>query len=601
MKFFLKIHGSVLTAYAFLACLITYPLVLRLSGSIYGPFFSTDLRGAVWHLWWLKYSFLAGLRDSFCPFLCAPCGIDFTSTPFSSFAQWASKIAVIATNPLFFLNVSALLSLVLSGFFVYLIVLRLTEDRRSSFYAGMIFAFSPYHLNKLMEFGYVYIGTGLALYLLCLLRLEDRDKPINIVYAGLALGLTLNFSPYYGYFAIILTAIFPFFIYFYGWRSTPYRTRMRNALRFSFLSAVIFLGAFLLNAPLIIRTLGHFSHPATLAAAASPEYSRNFQYLYSQSARPLSYLLPASTHPVFGHFTKKMFGSFFYGRGSIEQTLFLGWSALFLAYLAFKQWKRDRQKKNHLQNQATQEKDRIIGALLYLCGASLLCSMPPTIDLLFLKIYFPSYFFHKLFPMFRAYARFGVLVSLFVSILAGFGLKTLLARHKTIRIQRFLSILFCVAAAFEFMNMPPAKTTLLDRIPAVHRWLAEQKGDFIVAEYPMAQGGSGEAFENYDYLYYQTFHQKRLINGCTSGTSCADLKEKFIKIDDKGALEVLESLGVKWIVLHKELYRSSEYHGSSDLLRMAPDLDAFNQLYKVAEFGNDSVYAFKKSKVTGVI
>ena len=69
-------------------------------------------------------------------------------------------------------------------------------------------------------------------------------------------------------------------------------------------------------------------------------YRRPFDDLFSQSARPLSYFLPAASHPVLGGISERFIGTKLYGESLTEHTLYLGWVPLILAFVAFKKWKR---------------------------------------------------------------------------------------------------------------------------------------------------------------------------------------------------------------------------------------------------------------------
>ena len=67
---------------------------------------------------------------------------------------------------------------------------------------------------------------------------------------------------------------------------------------------------------------------------------------------------------------------------------------------------------------------------LFITFVGILFSMPPYWNFGIFKIYFPSFFMYKILPMFRAYARFGILVMLSISVLAGIGFMRLVSTKK---------------------------------------------------------------------------------------------------------------------------------------------------------------------------
>ena len=176
-------------------------------------------------------------------------------------------------------------------------------------------------------------------------------------------------------------------------------------------------------------------------------YRRPFNDLFEQSARPLSYLLPAVVHPVFGKFTEQFIGSSFYGMSFTEHTLYLGWVPLILAFVALRRWRRKGKESKKsgtvpFRDSPFYRDDFYIGFFVFLAVAAWLFSQPPWWNIFGFKIYMPSFFMYKILPMFRAYCRFGIVVMLAVAVLAGFGLKFFLERFKSQRTKVAVTALF---------------------------------------------------------------------------------------------------------------------------------------------------------------
>jgi len=140
-----------------------------------------------------------------------------------------------------------------------------------------------------------------------------------------------------------------------------------------------------------------------------------------------------------------------------------------------------------------------------------------------------------------------VLVLLCVSVLAGFGLTFLLAQLKERRKQYFLTALLSGAVLLEVL-LPSFNVDLAP--PEVYVWLADQPGDFVVAELPPRSDHSD--------LLYQRVHQKRLFNPSRENAqellySLVD-QERFSKqvIKDVAMFpDELKEVGVKYVIFHK--------------------------------------------------
>ena len=429
LKFF-KIYGPVLFLYLLFSIIFTYPLIFKMRTGLYGPFFNTDIRGAVWTLWWTKYAFLHHLNYNLCPFVCAPCGLDLTNHVTFWITFGFSRGMLLLASPILFLNIATLIGFILSGILTYSLVSRLTQSTIAGIISGFIFAFSPYHLNKIMEFTFNFYGTWFVLFVITLLNLKENLCLKNVLLAAVAYAVLLDVNAYYGVGGAIFTLGLLIFCFSFSWKkkfvlllkpnkSIEIKQKIFHGLRLPLALASLFVLAFLIELPSLIPLIKKLIFmETTLIQKESIGLLRSFNYLFAQSARPLSYLLPASTHPFFGPLTKKMFGSIFYGRGSIEQTLYLGWIPLILAYAAFRRWKYKRSYVNQYPDYLSSKDNFYIGFFIFSAWLAFFFSMPPYVDLGIFKFYFPSFFIYKILPMFRAYARFGMIVMFCVSILA---------------------------------------------------------------------------------------------------------------------------------------------------------------------------------------
>jgi len=556
-----------------------YPAIFNPTNTVYGPLYGTDNRGTIWRFWWMKYSFKHYLPYDVNSMIAHPFGVvsqdNVNPYVYTSFYRSLS----VLTNEIFSYNLGIFLSFILSGFFVYLVVYKVSGNRLASFISGLIFSFSPYHFNKAWEHFSLAQIQWIPLYVLSLLYLKDKVSIKRIFLSVLAFSLVMHFDFYYAYIMAMLTLCFGVFVLLY---------KLKDKAKVTIALFLVILLALIINIPLLYPIFkSAFFAGKTASVAVTDTYVRSFNYLFSQSARILSYLLPSVSHPIFGSFTKSMLGSIFYGRGTIEQTLYLGWVGILLSFLAYRIYKRRRGLKD-----ARNEHGFVIGFFIFFLIVCFLFSMPPYFNLGIFKIYFPSFFMYKILPMFRAYARFGVGVLLSVSILAGLGLSYILDKIKSNNKKLILTIFIGLFVLFEFLNVPSLHCTSLkqDKAPEAYQWLSNQNEDFAIAEYPLSEAGFGEAFMNYDYLLYQRIHQKKLVNGAKLGTHAYKIKKMINNVSSSKTPKILKWLGVKYVLLHVDSYKRGEVRGAMDILGQVPNLRKVSGFKFIKKFDNIEVY-----------
>ncbi|MFA5089674.1 MAG: hypothetical protein WC510_01415 [Candidatus Omnitrophota bacterium] len=516
-----------------LTIVMTYPLFFKITDHIAG-FSSTD-EPSVWYFWWLKYAYLHKIPSSFSLFVSAPFGFDLgIFQRLYPICIGIRKLLVIPFNEFVAWNLEILAGFILSAFFVYLTTRYLVKDRTAAFFSGIIFAFCPYHFVRAWQ----HIGFSqtqwLALFLFSILLLKAKTNKKNIILVFLSLYLVFSFDLYYAYFALFIASVFIIYLLL---------KKQKGSFKIIFWVAIVSLANLGILASRLIPLMG------TIKIDISPSawnIVRPFDDLFSQSARPLSYFLPSTEHPIFGWLTRSFVGSKLYGTSFTEHALYLGWVPLILAFVAIMRWRKDRGKGYEAQGDAAESFH--IGFLIFLAIAAWLFSQPPWWNWFGLRIYMPSFFLYKILPMFRAYCRFGIILMLAVAVLAGFGLKYILEKFKTQRTKMAIAILFYGLVLFEFWNYPPFKIIPF-KAPQVYYWLKAQEGDFTIAEYPLDVKGPNEIYKS-----YQTKHEKRIINGTIPGTYPNKVSRSILRLSSEYAAGVLKYLGVKYVLVHKDDY-----------------------------------------------
>lgn len=555
-----KFNIIILIAFIILTGIFTYPLAFHITSHIPGFSETTESLSVLNDMWWSKYASLHDLNFAARNYIAYPFGVPITKW-ISDYPIWTfiNKMLSISFGEILTFNVNILFSFITSCFFMYLLVSYLTKSKLSGFLAGIIYSFSPYHFVRAWQhLGLAHI-EWLPLFLLFILKLKEEPKLKNVLLLAVGYLLIFSFDFYYAYFAVIVSAIFCVFLIFYQFRDKVKKgVFVLQDVKLIFQIIAAFLFSIIILSPVIIAILKDiFNAPKPDMLSAYTTYHRPLGDLFSQSAKFLSYLLPASTHPILGKFTEMFVGTKLYGESFTEHTLYLGWVPLVLAFIAFRGWRRNRKS---LVNQ-----DFYIGFFIFLAISVWLFSQPPLWEIGPLKIFMPSWFMYKILPMFRAYCRFGIVVMLAVAVLAGFGLKFMLAGFKTANSKIAVAILFCVLVLFEFWNYPPLRVIDLSQVPAVYGWLKKQSGDFAIAEYPLDLNSPSEA-----YRFFQTVHEKRIINCSTPGTEVNKIVNLTKELSVPMSASILKWMGAKYVLVHADGYLETELVSDKEELSKIP-------------------------------
>jgi len=170
----------------------------------------------------------------------------------------------------------------------------------------------------------------------------------------------------------------------------------------------------------------------------------------------------------------------------------------------------------------------------------------------------PFRWFYNAFPGFkgiRVPSRYAIFVIFALVILAGYGLKAVLAKIK----NRAWGLVFCGAVVLflnaEYLTLPQQRIGLPTpaQIPQTYKWLKEQPGDFPVLELPFHDNIGFDAI----YMYFSLFHQKKIVNGYSGffPPSTWYIRQVFDVFPSMAAIDVLRALGVKYVVLHQDIDR----------------------------------------------
>jgi hypothetical protein len=526
---------------------VTYPWIFNLGRYISGFHSSDEPFGTIWRLWDLNCAFRQGaygLTDS----IAYPYGADFYSHGMTAYLNNAVSLFLsLFFTPVTAYNLLIILSFALTFLFTFILVSHISKNTLAAFFSGIAFSLSPQHFARAWQHPGIahFEWLPLAIYSAILLREKGGVKPVILFVISLIFVLSFDFTiAYLGMFSVLLFIFYSLSTGFLKKKQglLPVKKNLELAAKYFFALAA----AFLLLFPQIYGMISAYARSAGKShPSAFNLFHRPFEDLFVQSAKPLGYLLPPSTHPFFGGFSGQFIGCPLYGISLTEHVLFLGWVVLFLSVFAWR-----RLKKNSAGEIAPEEKFYLKFFLLLAIG-SWVFSQPPWWQLGPVKLYMPSFFLYKVLPMFRAYCRFGIVTMLGVCVLAGFGLKFLLANKKA-NPAFVVFFLLCCALLFEFWNYPPYKVIDVSRAPQVYQWLKDQPAQ-IIAEYPMDIDTPNEL-----YKFYQLTHKKKIVNGAIPGSLGNEFGRSIVKLSAPQTAEKLRKINVKYALVHRDGYLSTE-------------------------------------------
>jgi hypothetical protein len=346
-------------------------------------------------------------------------------------------------------NVLVLLSFPLAAACAYLLGRQLRLSRPAAAVSGLLFAFAPFHVAHAAYHVHVAQTQWIALYMCALWRCQDDPRTGTVCVLGVA-GALAVLSNYYA--ALILGTITPVAVVAYAWANPRRSARVWH--RAGITAAALGFGAVAAGGAIALML------PSVLAARSS--FGFPIEDLYRYSARWWAYLVPAIQQPWFGPWAGDLWKHAGVDVGLLEQQVFVGWTVAGLAVLAVVAWFRDRREPGVPAVGA-------VPVLVCVAVVALACSLSPSRTIAGITVQRPSGWLHAWLPMFRAFARFGVVVQLMSALLAGIGLEWLVrVGPKRMRVLAAVGVAFAFA---EYAVMPNAASR--DILPtSAHRWLA---------------------------------------------------------------------------------------------------------------------------------
>ena len=468
---------AVLALYIVIGFVFSLPLPFTMNQRIAGD--DIDVWINPWVNWWTQKALSEGLPFYHTRYLFYPQG---TSLAYHSFfhvntALWLALRCQLGDLPAY--NVIVLASYPLSAFALYLLARRLTGSRSAALLGGFVFGFSPYHVAESAHPG---LGTiqWIPLFLLSLENAVTRKK----TWSGLCAAFWLWLAGLSGWHLMTMALSLGLFRALYllfaqrRWREwAVLRTLMISALTFAIL-ILPFLW------PLLREVL----------TSDAPGYALAHQDRFAGTDL-LSFFIPSVHHPLLGAAVSGLYEQFYPGQW--KAPAFIGFSVLALGMIGIFSSGRK-------------------GRFWWICSLVLLgLTLGPYPQVLGRRL-FPGYALPwgvAVIRTIRFAHRINTLLVLCWSLLVAWGCFAILQKAHFARFRRRKHLLLAAIltiAGVEYCPIPFPSTHL--DVPQFHTELAQEPGDFAILEIPMGRQPSKP------YMYYQTVHSKRLVEGHVSRT-----------------------------------------------------------------------------------
>jgi hypothetical protein len=517
-----------------LGLLLTMPLALHMGDSIYGT--PGDATGTVAVFWWWGFSLQHGkpLLDN--TMLGVPAGSGWEQVSFGVMQVSVFVPLTLLVGPVVAYNLGVLSSYPLTAWTTFLLGRRLGMTVLAAAFSALAFGFMPYHTEKAMGHLMQTHMEVFPAFLVFALRWAQGGSWWNLAGAGAIAGLTLWTDFYFAY--ILVAEALAFFavnaVLKVNLRSSRWHHLRDQLLGLIGVGAVAAL--FVPPALLLAHRPGSGSYSSSVAGEISI-FHRTLDAVAVYSARPREYLLPWHANPLVPDWIRQLEISHLHMSNFSEQSLFIGYTVIVLAAAGVILARRPFP----------------IVLALAIGFAGFVMAQPPMPRYGPIALIGPSYFLNPLLPVFRVYARFGILVLFGAALLAGLGFGVLQARLGSGRGRWVLAIPFLLAA-LEFNNVPPTHTYMIFPAPAEYQWLRDQPPGILV-EYPLATGPElTQEIQSRQYMLYQQVHLHPMLNGAPPTSAAGSVAAHLEPYSAPGVADQLRTLGIRYVFVHRGDY-----------------------------------------------
>jgi len=490
-------------------------------------------------------------------------------------------IDLFCNNLLFSYNILLFLSFIVCGYLMFLIGYEVTGSFTSGIVSGVIYAFFPFkyaHLPhiQLLTCQWVLIG------LYCLIR-HSRTNENKYLFI-----FTISFilqSVTFGYVTIFLYFITSFFIAYN-------LIRLQPGVRFNYIKKFFWIWI-----PILICTVPFY---IPFLQAAGQSYVRTFRQLRNHGTDLCMYFASNSLNKVYGEILEGFRNVVPHGEinalfpGCLVYALFAIGLVIFI-YRIFIQLKKMNNESIGDKIVYTFNYNNKIFFFVLIAASGFLFSLGPYIKIagneIVPSILYP--FFLVLLRGVRYLPAFIMVIMIGVSIICAYTYSELIRRYKSRLFQFISSVAVVFFILFEFYSAPIHLVAMPvnEDIPSVYKWLNDNN-DGPILELPLYKNddvSNSNFWNQYIYMYYSTYHWNKMINGITGFfpihfRKINDILDNF---PDEKSIEVLQSLGVKKVIIHESL-------GDEDDEKKYSEIKKWKELRLIKSFNDKKLFPWKE-------
>jgi hypothetical protein len=550
---------ALVALFAALTTLMAYPLSVAPADLAVN--LGADTRLFVWTLMWDLHALVHQ------PFALFDANIFFPERHTLAFSENLFGVALMAApwlaltgSPLLAMNMTALLSCVLSGLGAYVLARRLGIGTAGALISGVVFAFSP---PRFLRIGQLHL-TSVQWIPFCLAFLHaylEGGKRRHLLAAAAFFTLQALSS---GHGAVFLAVSALALVAYHAVIAPSFSGR--KVLRDLGLGGALLLA---LNAA--------FAWPY-LQVRREMGFERSLAEAADGSPNAVSFLdSPAHAH----RFVLALFSA----TAAVEDAdavLFPGWLPLLFAAVALRRRAgmevaasgllaprgRFERTREALRRWSASHGGEGLSFHALLAAFTLWASLGPRFGLYALLYHFPGFSF------IRIPSRIAIVTLLSLAILAGAGFDRLRERLAFASRPWFASVVLGLFVA-ELAAFPIKARPYAIEIPAVDRWLAQLPRPFAIAEVPVADPDRSVRSDRIHsmYMLHSMAHWQKTVSGYSGSRPArhAALYRSLMRFPDEASLRWLQDLHVTYVVVHLDLYSPEEKEGVEGRLRQWGD------------------------------
>jgi hypothetical protein len=500
-----KVYAVAALLYLLIALAMFYPITLNMGSATPGS--GSGSYQNLWEVWWVNYALLH-LHASvyYTSLIFYPLGVSLAYQTMPLLAALVSA-PFLALGTVFAYNIMFFIGFALSGITMFLLADYLVKNRYAALIAGLVFAFSTFHIAQAIAHVYFINIEFAPLFLYFLMKVvKERWSYANIIgmSASFALATLMGSAEQSVMLLVLLLLIAVIYAVNRPTRGTIISKRFASSM---LLFAVI---ALLFGSWNFIPILGSIMKPGGLAAA---NQLNDLQHNAIWSHDLVALFIPSYYNGIFSSISSapSVYSTYF-AQDPTERVAYIGFTVIALSLYGLY---RNRRHEALWLILAVVFGWLTLGPYIQIAG-----NLTPVPG--------PYYLYH-LIPVMNVIkepGRFDLIFTMMLSILAAFGAKALIERVGEVKSGKRMAYLVVVVlfllVFIEGNGMPVGSASSGQTATQVaqsnlYPLLASLKGNFSILQLPALQSPyAAEA------TYYTSITHKPLVGGYSEGENISD-------------------------------------------------------------------------------